>query len=167
MFLGLGAFVQAQKKQPLSACFSAGANIMAYDRFIEFTHSGAGAGLQLHYIISPKLKAQFDASGSMFSITKILFVFENGETTGPKQFVFTTFAGLLYAPIKKSEVGISAGPSFLESGAYAGIKPYIGYYFGKKEIVKAQASLTHIFEKNNVSKKNTGFINFGLAVKIF
>jgi hypothetical protein len=167
LFLGLAAFGKAQKKTALSGYFSAGANTMAYDRFIEFTHWGAGAGLQLHYTINQKLKAQIDATISLFSINKILFVFENGQTAGPKQFVFTTFAGLVYSPAKKTEAGISAGPSFLEDAVYAGIKPYIGYYFGKKERVKAQASLTHIFEKNSISKKNTGFVSFGFAVKLF
>ena len=157
----------AQKKQLFAGYISAGANIMAYDRFIKFTHSGAGAGLQLHYTINPKLKAQFDATASLFSINKILFVFENGQTAGPKQFIFTTFAGLVYSPIKKIEAGISAGPSFVDGGVYAGIKPYISYYFGKKERVKAQASLTHIFEKNSISKKNSGFISFGFALKLF
>jgi hypothetical protein len=167
LFLGLATFVQAQKEKRLSGYFSAGANIMAYDRFIEFTHAGAGAGLQLHYTINPKLKAQFDATVSLFSINKILFLFENGQTAGPKQFVFTTFAGLVYSPVKRTEAGISAGPSFVEDDVYAGIKPCIGYYFGKKERVKALASLTHIFEKNSISKKNTGFVSFGIAVKLF
>jgi hypothetical protein len=167
LFLGFTSFVQAQKKKHLSGYFSAGFNTMAYDRFIEFTHSGAGVGLQFQYAINSKLKAQFDATGSLFSINKVIFMFENGETAGPKQFIFNTFAGLVYSPVKKIETGISAGPSFIEGDVYAGIKPYVGIYFGKKEIVKAEASLTHIFEKNSISKKNSGFISFGFALKLF
>jgi len=165
-FFLITAAAQAQKKQLFTGQISAGANIMAYDRFIDFTKAGAGAGLQLGYTLHPKLKAQFDITGSMFSVNKILFVFENGQTAGPAQFVLTTMAGLVYKPFKSVETVLAAGPSFLGGGVYAGIKLYLGYYFGKNETVKAYASLTHVFEKNSISKKNMGFISFGLALKI-
>jgi hypothetical protein len=167
LFLFVALAASAQKKQLFTGYISAGANIMAYDRFITFTHSGAGLGLQLYRNSKHKLKPLLDITGSLFSINKILFVFEDGQTTGPKQFVLTTFAGFVYAPVKNIEAGITAGPSFVENNVYAGVKPYIGYYFGKKNIVKANVSLTHIFERDKFSKKNSGFISFGFALKLF
>lgn len=166
-FLLAFVFAQAQKQHVLRGYLYSGINIMVYDRFSGFTHAGACAGLQLQYIINKKLKVQLDATGGLFSINKILFVLENGETIGPKQSVFTTFAGIVYSPVKKVEMSLSAGPSFIETGIYAGVKPYVGYYLGKREKTKAFASLTHIFEKNSISKKNSGFISFGVAVKLF
>lgn len=167
-FFVLGSLaINAQKKQLLTGYFSAGANIMAYDRFISYTHSGVGAGLQVYYNSKHTLKPQLDISGNLFSSNKILFVLDDGQTTGPKQFVLTTFAGFVYTPVKYMEIAVTAGPSFVENNVYAGVKPGIGYYFGKKKIVKANASLTHIFERDVFSKKNSGFITIGCAVKIF
>ena len=167
LFIGLTAAACSQKKQPFSGHIAVGANIMAYDRFIQYTHAGAGAGVQLCYAIRPKLKAQFDISGSMFSTNKILFVFENGETAAPAEFVLATMAGLVYSPVKNVETGIAAGPSFVEGAAYAAVKPCLGYYFGKRQRVKSLVSLTHVFEKNSISKKNMGFISTGLSLQLF
>jgi hypothetical protein len=167
-FFILSSFaLNAQKKQVFTGYFSAGANIMAYDRFINYTHAGIGAGLQVYHNSKHKLKPQLDISGNLFSSNKILFVFEDGQTTGPKQFILTTFAGFVYTPLKYIELGITAGPSFVEHNVHAGVKPSVGYYFGKKNIVKANVSLTHIFERDDFSKKNSGFISFGFAAKLF
>lgn len=167
LFTGFAAAACSQKKQPFSGHVSAGGNIMAYDRFIKYTHPGAGAGFQLCYAMHAKLKAQLDVTSSMFSTNKITFILENGEITGPTEFVFTAMAGLVYAPVKKVETGIAAGPSIVKGAAYPGIKPYLGYYFGKKQHVKSFVSLTHVFEKNSISKKNMGFISAGLSLKLF
>jgi hypothetical protein len=167
LLLTLNVLAGAQQKNTFSGYLFAGANGMAYDRYISFTHVGPGVGLQVGYTINPTLKIQLDAAASSFIINKILFVFPDGQTAGPKQFIFTSFAGIVYAPVKKVEAGLSAGPSFIEGAVYAGFRPYISYYPGKKDRIKALLSLTHIFEKNSISKKNTGFISFGLAVKIF
>ena len=167
LFTLVASATNAQKKQLLGGYIFAGANIMAYDRFINYTHSGVGAGLQICYNTKHKLKPQLDIAGSLFGINKILFVLENGQTSGAKSIVLTTFAGFVYAPIKNIEASLSVGPAFVEDGVYPGFKPCVGFYFGKKNIIKAQASLTHIFERDGFSKKNSGFISFGFALKLF
>ena len=167
IFTFIIVIVFGQKVKRVTGVISAQANIMAYDRLIQYIHSGAGAGLQVCYNATHKIKPLVDVTASLFSTNKILLVFADGTTTAPKDFVLTTFAGLAYSPIKNLEISISTGPSFVKGGTYAGIKPCVGYYFGKKELIKAHAALTHIFERDRVSKKNAGFISFGIALKLF
>jgi hypothetical protein len=157
----------AQKKQFANGYLCGHVTEMVYDLFKKYTFTGFGAGAQIHFNTKHRLKPQIDVAGSLFGTNKILLVFADGTTTGPKQFVATIFAGLVYEPAKRLETGLSAGPAFHDDGTSIGIKPYIAYYLGKKKVIKAYTSLTHIFKPYSFSEKNTGIISAGLAVKLF
>ncbi len=166
-FSAIISAASAQKKQFANAYLSGQISEKVYDLFKKNTFIGFGAGMQLQLNAKHRLKPQIDVTGNFFSINKILFVFADGTTTGPKQFVATIFAGLVYGPVNKFETGVSAGPAFHDDGTSIGIKPYIAYYLGKKKVVKAYTSLTHIFKPYPFSERNTGIISTGLAVKLF
>ena len=157
----------AQKSQPVSLHIAARANFMAYDRLKYYIHAGAGAGLQLYYNSKRKVKPLFEINADLFSVNKILLVFPDGSTTAPKNAVVTALAGLAYKPVKNFETGIIAGPSFVEGRTYAGIKPFLGISLNRMQSIKATASLTHVFEHDHVSKRNSGFISLGIAAKLF
>lgn len=157
----------AQKKSTINTYLHGQAGFVPYGLFSGFTGGGFGGALQATCQLKSKLKPQLDVSANLFSINKILFVFENGETTGPKQSVITIFGGINYEPSKKFELALSAGPAFDDDGTDFGIKPYVAYYLGRKKIVKVHSSLTHLFSPNQYSKKNSGVFNAGLAVKLF
>ena len=157
----------AQKKNAVNSFLYGQANLMAYDWLSGFTGGGVGLGLQLSVHSKNKLKPLLDVSANLFSINKILFIFENGQTGGPKQTVATGFVGFFYEPVKRFEIAICAGPAFHDDGTDFGIKPYAAYYLGKKKIIKAHVSLTHIFVRNNLYNSNTGIASAGLAIKLF
>lgn len=156
----------AQKKSPVSLHLAARVNIMTYDRLKRYVHAGAGTGVQLYYNNKKKVKPLFELNIDVFSTNKILLVFEDGSTGAPKSTVATVLAGVAFQPVKNFETGVVAGPSFVQGNVYAGVKPFIACYFGKRQTVKAFTSLTHVFERDRISKKNSGFISAGLAVKI-
>jgi hypothetical protein len=160
-------FSVAQKRESINIFLQGQGSFIAYDRFKGFTGGGLGGGVQLVLTPKKKFKLQIDAAATLFSINKILFIYENGDEGGPKQSVATIFAGFIYEPLNRFEVAFSAGPAFHDYGTGLGIKPYAAFYLGKKKIVKVHTSLTHIFSTNLYSKRNTGIINAGLAVKLF
>lgn len=157
----------AQNKSTINTYLHGQAGFVPYGLFSGFTGGGFGVALQATYQLKSKLKPQVDVSANLFSINKILFVFENGETTGPKQSVITIFGGVNYEPLKHFELAFSAGPAFDDDSIDLGIKPYVAYYLGRKKIVKVHTSLTHLFSPNQYSKQNSGVFNAGLAIKLF
>lgn len=163
----MALFTVAQKKLPLNLLLHGQGGAVAYDRFKGFTGGSFGAGLQMCLCTKSKLRPQMDVAANLFSINKILFVYENGDEGGPKQFVATVFGGIIYEPLNRFELALSAGPAFHDYGTDLGIKPYAAFYLGKKKIIKAHTSLTHIFSVNLYKKKNLGIINAGLAIKLF
>ena len=160
-------FSYAQKKQAVNVFLHGQASFMPYGLFKEYTGAGFGAGLQAVLNSKHKLKPQLDATVHFFSTNKILFVFENGQTTGPQGMFTTIFPGFVYTPGNRLELALSAGPSFDDDGTDFGIKPYVAYYLGKKKSLNVNTSLTHLFSPNQFSKKNTGIISAGIAVKLF
>lgn len=169
LLLVCASFLQAaaQKTLPVSLHITARGNSMVYDRLKQFIHGGAGAGIQLYYNAKGKVKPLLEINADLFSVNKILLVFEDGSAASPKNTVTTALAGIAFNPVKNIEAGFIAGPSFIEGNVYAGIKPFAGYYFGNRQMVKAIASLTHVFERDNISQKSSGFISLGIAVKLF
>jgi hypothetical protein len=166
-FAAIVSVASAQKKQSVNLFVSGYASNMIYDEFSGFTFTGLGAGIQLHLNAAHKLKPQIDVAGNLFPINKIAFILPDGSISGPKQSVATIFAGFVYEPLNRLETGLSTGPAFHDDGTDIGIKPHLAYYLGKKKIIKAHASFTHIFVHNQFSNYNTGIINAGLAVKLF
>lgn len=160
-------FAIAQKKQPVNIYLHGQAGFMLYGLFKNYTGAGFGAGLQASLHSNRKLRPQLEITANLFSTNKILFVFENGQTTGPKQSITTLFGGFIYEPADRFELALSAGPAFDDDGTDFGIKPYAAYYLGRKKTVKAHTSLTHIFSPNRFSKMNTGIISAGIAIKLF
>lgn len=160
-------FTVAQKKLVPSLFLYGQGGAVAYDRFKDFTGGSFGAGLQMRFNTKNKLRPQIDAAANLFSTNKILFVYENGDEGGPKQFVATVFGGIIYEPVNRFELALSAGPAFHDYGTDIGIKPYAAYYLGKKKIIKAHTSITHIFSVNLYKKKNLGIINAGIAIRLF
>lgn len=167
LFFTLSLTTIAQKKQFANVYLSGQVSEMVYDLFKKYTFTGFSAGAQILFNTKHRLKPQIDVTGSLFSTNKILLVFADGTTTGPRQSIATIFAGLVYEPVKRLETGLSAGAAFHDDGASIGIKPYIAYYTGKKKVIKAYTSLTHIFKPYPFSAKNTGIISAGVAVKLF
>jgi hypothetical protein len=165
--LAVALLTNAQHKSAINTYLHGQAGFVPYGLFSSFTGGSFGGALQATYQLKSKLKPQLDISANLFSINKILFVFENGETTGPKQSIITVFGGFNYEPLKHFELAFSAGPAFDDDGTDFGIKPYVAYYLGRKKIVKIHTSLTHLFSPSQYSKKNSGVFNAGFAIKLF
>jgi hypothetical protein len=159
-------FVLGQNKKKISGVFYAQANVTAYDRVVMINKSGPGLGLTLLYKTKRKIKPQVDVSLGAFSGNKIL-IFENGMELLPKSFVVTSFAGFVYYPVSFIEAGLCAGPSFFNGDVHWGIKPSLGVYLNKKKTIKTFGSLTHIYQRDEISKKSFGFISAGLGIKLF
>lgn len=160
-------FTVAQKKLPLNLFLHGQGSIIAYDVFKQFSGGGAGIGFQSCLKSKNKLKPQIDACINLFSINKILILFENGEKTGAKGVVGSIMGGLVYEPINRAELAFAAGPAFHIDGVDLGVKPYVAYYTGKNKVLKVHASLTHIWGQHKYYNKNTGIISAGLAIKLF
>jgi hypothetical protein len=167
IFITTTQFAICQKKQPVNLFLTGQTSFIAYDQFIGFSGGGFGAGLQTVFNINHKLKAQIDVSANLFSIIKVAFILPDSTVTGAKQSITTIFGGFVYEPVNRFEAGLSCGLASHDDGTDFGIKPCVAYYLGKKKIIKAHASLTHIFVRNKWYNSNTGVINAGLAIKLF
>ena len=164
-FIILLVFGQTSKK--FTGILQAQANITIYDRFVDLNKSGPSLGLQIRYKAAKKIKLQFDLNANAFGGVKILLLFEDGTVVPSKEFVLTSFAGVVYSPHPNIELGISAGPSFWGNVIHLGTKPSIGVYLNKKKSVKSFIALTHIYQRDRDSNKSFGFISTGLGIKIF
>ncbi|MEI6062199.1 MAG: hypothetical protein WCR72_15970 [Bacteroidota bacterium] len=157
--------ILGQQSRKVSLFFNFQANKTVYDRVMQ-NANGAGPGLELFLNTSTKFKPILEFNWDLFSTSDVM-ISKDGNELVKKRSVPSIFIGASYNPLNRLYITFTLGPSFINSEVYLGIKPCVGYYFGRKERFTAKISLTNIFERDAAGNEPFGYMNFGLGARLF
>jgi len=161
----LQATAQSSKKISTYLLLQVGKTL--YDRTITNNNSGPSLGLKAFYNNKTALKPFIEIDGSIFGGTKELHMTTTGKVIESKDGVVCVFAGVTFLPVKNVYIEMAAGPAFFNGSSYLAIKPGAGVYFSKKHKLFAAVSLTNIFQRDDISNEQFGYLNFTLGIKLF
>jgi hypothetical protein len=165
LFTVLRCFCQEQDK--VSGYIDLHINKTVYDRTLSNNAGGFGAGLQAFIHTKTKFSPAIEISSDAFGGTKQLYLTSDGKPIYAKDVVSNILLGSEYRVSKKIYFNVSAGPCFFNSAIYFAVKPAVGIFFPGNQLLVAKISLTHVFQRDNISNESFGFVNFGLGVKLF
>jgi hypothetical protein len=158
-------FGQKQKKVSVYADFHI--NKTLYDRTITNNAGGFGGGLQLFLNTTSKLRPGIEFTGDAFGGTKEMYLTNDGRPIYSKDVVTAILAGSSYQISGKFWFNGAAGAAFFNEAVYFTIKPAIGFYFPTNKRLLAKISLTHIFQRDDISDESFGYLNFCIGIKLF
>ena len=79
----------------------------------------------------------------------LLQTFVDGVELEQKKTVPTVFVGMSYPVFRNFYISMEAGPAFINSDVYLGIKPGVRYFLDMEQRISVALSLTHIFEADH------------------
>lgn len=127
---------------------------------------GFGTGVEMDFNIKSGLRLTLDFTCDFFP-TNAQQVFIDGVELEKKKTVPSLFAGMSYPVFRNFYVSMEAGPTFINSVVYPGIKPGVSFYPDKRQRIAAAMSLTHIFEADHSDDGSFGYASLGLIFRVF
>lgn len=140
-------------------------NYILYDEAMG-NSPGFGTGVEIDVNLNSGLRMFLDLNCDFFPAND-LQTFVDGVELEKKKTVPTVFIGTSYPVFRNFYISLEAGPTFINSDVYLGIKPGISYFLDKKQRMGVALSLTHIFEADHSEDGSFGYVNFGLVFRIF
>lgn len=161
LFTGFG-----QTPRKVSAYLSAQYISTLHDRTLKTNPQALGAGLQLFMNNSSKFKPIIDITADAFlGGVKVLMLDEAGRPLKSIEGMVNVFGGASYHPTAKWYLSLVGGPSFINGETLFGIKPSIGLYFTKKQILTGKISYLNVSDR--IGNKDFGAIALSFGVKLF
>jgi hypothetical protein len=140
-------------------------NYVLYDQAMG-NAPGFGTGVEIDLNLESGLRLYLDLNCDFFP-TNDLETFVDGIELEKKKTVPSIFAGTSYPLFRNFYLLLEAGPSFINSDVYLGIKPGINYFLDKKQRISVALSLTHIFEADHSDDGPFGYAGLGLNFRVF
>jgi len=165
VFITTGCFSQTDRK--LSAFASVNVDATQYDRTLSNNAVGFGAGLQLYLRTKIFIRPTIDFNAMAYGGTKELYLTENRDPIYAKDNIITLFGGAYMQATNRLFFTAAGGPAFFNNQVYPGIKAGAGYYILEGRQLAGRICFTNIFQRDDISNKNFGALNFSLALKLF
>lgn len=162
----IAAITHGQNNHKISTFLSFQGNATLYDRTITNNVSGFGFGFQTIIHTKIWIKPTIEINGDFFAGTKEGYLSAAGEFIDGKSGVASIYIGPFFQPIEKVFLTTTFGPSFYNGKIYVGIRPSIGFYPSKKKRWFAKGSFTNIFQHDDISNENFGYVSFALGLKL-
>jgi hypothetical protein len=159
----------AQQKTKLSICMSSQYNQTIYDRTSGNNPWSAGFGAQAFLQTGKKFVPMTDITADAYlADDKVLRLSKTGIPVSDANGVLNIFAGVQYQASNFFYLSFSAGPSFINSNSYLGVKSSAGFYFSKSQKVTGRFFYTNIFnrEYNYEETKKLDFGSLGISIGI-
>jgi hypothetical protein len=141
------------------------ANYILYDEAMGNT-PGFGTGVEIDINLKSGLRLYLDLNCDFFP-TNALETFVDGVELEKKKTVPSIFIGTSYPVFRNFYISLEAGPTFINSDVYLGIKPSISYFLDKKQRMSVSLSLSHIVEADHSDDGSFGYANLGLVFRVF
>lgn len=164
LLLCSGNICMAQK---LHIYAGAHVNTAMYDRTITNNAIGFGAWLRGSVETNSVFSPAAEATVSVYGGTKELYVTEDDQPINAKSGVITLMGGSMIKLSNTFYTGLLAGPAFFNNKTYLSLQPVMGCYITKRQIITARISFTNIFQHDDISNKNFGYLSFSAGVKLF
>ena len=165
LLLCIQIFAQIPKK--ISTYLFAQYTQTTYDITLNNNPWGAGLGVQAFYNNKTKFKPCIEITGDVFLQDDKVLRIINGIAPEAVRGMVNIFTGSSFHPVEKVYLAFLAGPAFINSKTYLGIKPSFGFYFSKNKRWTAKASYTNIFNRDRESKTDFGSVSFAIGLKLF
>lgn len=156
-----------QKPKKVTAYADFHINKTLYDRTISNNAGGFGGGLQFFLNTSSEFRPGIEFTSDAFGGTKELYLTSDGRPVYSKDVVTTILAVSSYRLSEKLWFTAAAGTSFFNQAVYFTIRPAIGIYFPANKRLHAKISFTHIFQHDEISGQASGYLNFGIGIRLF
>jgi hypothetical protein len=140
-------------------------NYILYDQAMG-NASGPGTGIKIDVNLESGLRPFLDLHCDIYP-TNDVQTYIDGIEMEMKKTVPTIFAGTSYPLFTNFYLSLEAGPAFINSDVYLGIKPGINYFLDKKQRMSVALSLTHIFEADHSNDGPFGYAGLGLNFRVF
>jgi hypothetical protein len=140
-------------------------NYVLYDRAMDKA-PGFGTGVEMDLNLRSGLRPFLDIHCNIFP-TNAMATFIDGVELEKKKTILSVFAGTSYPVFRNFYVSLEAGPAFINSDVYLGIKPGISYFVDRKQRMSVALSLTHIFEADHSDDGSFGYADLGLVFRVF
>jgi hypothetical protein len=140
-------------------------NYVLYDRAMDKA-TGFGTGVEMDINLPSGLRPFLGIHCNIFP-TNAVATFINGVELEKKQSLLSVFAGTSYPVFRNFYVSLEAGPAFINSDVYLGIKPGVSYFVDRKQRMSVAVSLTHIFEADHSDDGSFGYADLGLVFRVF
>jgi hypothetical protein len=160
------SFGYAQHKRALSANIDFHVNSTLYDRTISNNGTGFGGGLQILLPLKSKFTPTLEIAADAYGGTKELHMTAQGDPIYAKSDVVTVLGGTLFDLSPKFYIGAMTGTAFYNSGTWLTIKPCIGWRLLNNRLV-LKAAWANVFQHDNISDQNFGYLSFGGGIKLF
>lgn len=155
-----------QKQRKVSAYISPQFSRTLHDRTEANSPHGFGAGLQFFFHNITKFKPLAEVTADAFGGgVRLLMLDSTGFPLAPVESMINVFGGASFHPFKNMYVSIVGGPSFINGETLFGLKPSVGFYFTKRQIVMARISYVNVPER--LENKDFGVMVLSVGVKLF
>jgi hypothetical protein len=162
-FLSLG--LAAQTEHMISIYAKMQGDYVLYDQAMDNAGGfGTGVEIDLNLHSGPRLFLNFNCD---IYPSNYLLTYVNGVEMEWKGTVPSIFAGISCPVFRNFYLSLEAGPAFINSYVYPGIKPGINYFLDKKQRISVVLSLTHIFEADHSDDGPFGYGSLGLNFRVF
>lgn len=165
LIISADCFGQKQKKVSAYADFHV--NATRYDRTLSNNAGGLGIGFQTFINIKSKFRPGIELNSDAFGGTKELYMTPDGKPISGKSVTGNILIGSSYPITKRFYIHAAGGLSFFNSEVHFTVKPTIGFYFPATQLLVAKISLTHVFQRDEISNESFGFLNFAIGIRIF
>jgi len=160
------SFGYAQQKRILSANIDFHINRTLYDRTISNNGTGFGGALQLLIPVKSRFTPTLEVAADAYGGTKELHLTAQGDPIYAKSDVVTLLAGTSFDISPKFYVGGMTGAAFFNSRTWLITKPFIGWRLFNNRIL-LKVAWANVFQHDNISDQNFGYLSFGGGIKLF
>jgi hypothetical protein len=143
-------------------------NATLYDATEVNNPSGIGLGLQGFLNNQGKIKPTIEATFDAYPGGKKVAILNPDDTMKePVDGMINLFAGASWHPKKSIFLSFTAGPSFIGGETYLGIKPTLGFHFGKQQRWMGKASFINVYNRDALTEEDFGSLSFSIGIRLF
>ena len=163
--IATSCFGQADRK--LSALLSFQVNRTTNDRTISNNSAGIGFGLQTHLNTNTWIKPTLEINADLFGGTKELRLTADGRPIDAKSEVVGIYVGPMFQLTKSLFLSTTVGKSIFNKKSHFGVRPSVVFYPSKSRKWAVKVAYTGVFQRDDISNENFGYLSFALALKLF
>ncbi|MES2647789.1 MAG: hypothetical protein V4717_12980 [Bacteroidota bacterium] len=161
----LNGFGQTQKK--VAFYVTTQFNQTLYDITRGNNQSGFGAGGQLFFNNTSHFKPSIELTADLYLLDdKVYRLRPDNSSYDVVRGMINLLGGFSYQPGTNFNAGVSAGPSFVAGKTLFGIKPAIGFFFGKNQRMMGKFSYLNVFDRDKETGKDFGAISLGIGLRL-
>ncbi|HYC28749.1 MAG TPA: hypothetical protein VEB42_08030 [Chitinophagaceae bacterium] len=165
LLMATNCFSQADRK--LSTFLAFQVHHTLYDWTIQNNKGGFGLALQTHLNTKTPVRPMLEINADFFMGNKIAYLTTDGKFIDGKSGVMGVYAGPQLQLKERVLIAATMGASLFHGQPHFGIRPSLASYLGANKRWMAKASFTNVFQGNDFSHEDFGYISFALGLRLY